>query len=69
MDGDPTDRDRDDAAPGDHPPKADRPGGPGQTGMNPVGSGQETPAPAGDAPQEDETTRERRSHLREKGGE
>lgn len=49
-------------------PRADRPGGPGQSAQNPVEPGDATPAPDPDGQaEEDEATRARREHLRDKG--
>ncbi|WP_108665859.1 hypothetical protein [Euzebya rosea] len=45
--------------------KADRPGGPGQTGMNPVEPGRSSPAPDDDTPAEDDVIAERRAHVEE----
>lgn len=49
-------------------PKADRPGGPGQEPENPAEPGDATPGPdPEDQPGEDDATRARREHLRDKG--
>lgn len=57
----------DSARPGREPVQ-DRPGGPGQAGMRVVGPGQVAPgAPGADeAPEEDQSTKDRREHLRAK---
>lgn len=50
-------------------PKADRPGGPGQSAQNPVAPGDATPAPdprGGEgAPEQDDAVKARREHLRD----
>ena len=45
--------------------KADRPGGPGQTGMNPAEPGRSSAAPDDDSPAEDDVIAERRKHLQD----